>query len=855
VLLTAPFSGRMLVTVESDRVHEDFYIDTDKRTASFALDLKEDFVPNVYITATLIRPHEASDLPLTVAHGFAPVMVEKEEFKLPLEIKAPESSRSQRKQTITVKSFPNTPVTIAVVDEGILQLTQFKTPSPYDFFYAKRALEVNSYDIYPYLYPEYKLGGSRPGGDGMDMAKRINPLVNNRVKLASFWSGMLTTDSRGEASFEVDIPQFSGSLRVMATAFNNRAYASAEQNLTVADPLVISMGMPRFFSPGDTVTIPVTLSNTTDNSTSAATVLSAEGPLKVIGSKNLSTQVASKRESRVEYQVVAEPMIGQAKLILAAEALGETFRNETEITVRPPSTLQKRTGAGQIKVGQNKVVEPDIEAFIPSSVEMNLVVSKSPIVEFTDDLERLLVSRYRSLEHTVSSAFPQLYFNEMARVVYKKRNMNPNPNYHIQEAIKRLQLMQLHNGGMTYWPQRGYETWWGSIYAAHFLHEAKRAGFAVPEDVEKGLRRYMVDKLKNVKLETYYYNSNKKRETYSQSVAYSLFVLALTGHPERSSMNYFKARSDKLTLCSKYLLASAYALTGDRQRYKELIPNAFEGEMPDPTFGGTFSSFVRDEALALYVLMEVEPDHPQVANMAKHVSQSLRDRRWLNSQERGFSFLALGKIAQKAAATNAKATVLFDGKTAGVMENEPLILHTDQPAQGKYTIQTEGNGTLYYWWETEGISVDGSYVEEDSYMKVRRYFYNRDGQLISNNTVKQNDLVVVRLEIEGQTNTRVENVAVTDILPAGLEIENPRISEVARVEWITDRCGYEYQDVRDDRVLFMGQVRGTNPCSYYYLARAVTPGSFKMGPVSADAIYRGEYHSYNGAGTFRIESR
>ena len=150
---------------------------------------------------------------------------------------------------------------------------------------------------------------------------------------------------------------------------------------------------------------------------------------------------------------------------------------------------------------------------------------------------------------------------------------------------------------------------------------------------------------------------------------------------------------------------------------------------------------------------------------------------------------------------------------------------------------------------------DGSYVEEDSYMKVRRYFYNRDGQLISNNTVKQNDLVVVRLEIEGQTNTRVENVAVTDILPAGLEIENPRISEVARVEWITDRCGYEYQDVRDDRVLFMGQVRGTNPCSYYYLARAVTPGSFKMGPVSADAIYRGEYHSYNGAGTFRIESR
>ncbi|MEL6591423.1 MAG: MG2 domain-containing protein, partial [Bacteroidota bacterium] len=852
VLVKTPFEGQLLLTVETDKVLKHYRMDTDKRTALLELPLTDTHVPNIYVTATLFKPHGPSDMPLTSAHGFAPIIVNQKKNQLPITITAASESRSKTKQTIKIKSEPNTTLTVSVVDEGILQLTNFKTPDPYGFFYAKRALEVGTFDVYPYLYPELNLGVSSPGGDGMDLARRINPLVNNRVKLASFWSGILKTNSRGEAEYEVDIPQFSGSLRVMVSAFKGKAFAAKEQNITVADPLVISMGMPRFFSPGDTVDVSVTLTNTTKNASAMQAQLSAEGPIKVVSSSSQNARLAANKEQRITYRVVADYAIGQASLKLKADALGETFTQDMDITVRPPSTLQKRSGAGKITVGQTATAKPDFEAFLPESIHLKLVVSKSPLVEFTDQLERLLVSRYYSVDHTVSRAFPQLYYGDIAEVIYRNNDQNPNPGYHVQEAIKRLQLMQLRNGGLTYWPQSGYESWWGSIYAAHFLHEAKRAGYAIPNDMMESLQDYMINQLKEVKVRPYYYNGTKKRSIYPQSVSYSLFVLALTGKPQRSTMNYYKSRLDQLNLTSKYLLAAAYAVIGDRNAYKQILPSAFNGEKADPTFGDEFLSHVRDEALALYILQIVSPDDPQIPTMAKHVSENLRDRLWMNTQERAFSFLSLGKIAEEAAKTNAKATVLFDGKTVGTFTDKPLELTTDQPAQGTYQIKTEGTGTLYYFWETEGIAVDGSYVEEDSYLKIRKSFYDRDGRSINPMNIKQNDLVVVKLDLEGLSQSRVDNIAVTDILPAGLEIENPRISTLPNIDWMKDRCAYQYMDVRDDRIIFFTNLYGTRKCSFYYLARAVSPGSFKMGPASADALYQGEYHSYHGGGQVRI---
>ncbi|PLX09176.1 MAG: hypothetical protein C0594_05905 [Marinilabiliales bacterium] len=340
-------------------------------------------------------------------------------------------------------------------------------------------------------------------------------------------------------------------------------------------------------------------------------------------------------------------------------------------------------------------------------------------------------------------------------------------------------------------------------------------------------------------------------------VPYSLYVLSLAGKPYRSMMNYYKSNIEKLSLDGKYMLAASYALAGDMKSFNEILPNDFSGEIANTSFGGSFYSHIRDEAIALNALLEADPENKQITLMAKHVSENLKERHYLNTQERSFSFLALGKLARKANASNVTAKIMKGNQTVASYDNKTITLSTNDLKGTDFTIKAEGNGQLYYYWEAEGISADGTYKEEDSFMMVRKEFYDRYGNRISGNTFEQNDLVVVKLSIQGQYSTYIENVAISDILPAGFEIENPRLTETANVNWIRKdsyRSYPTYQDIRDDRINLFVDVNSRKR-TYYYMVRAVSRGKFQMGPVGADAMYNGEYHSYNGGGTITITEK
>lgn len=857
VIFKAPFSGKMLITLESNKVLEHYYIDTDKRAASFEFEIKKEHLPNIYISATLFKPHKKSDLPLTVAHGFVPVIVEDLNNKIPVSITAVEKTESNKKQKIKVKAKPNSALTIAVVDEGILQVTGFRTPDPYSFFYQRRALEVSTYDIYPYLFPELEMVKSHTGGGGPAGDKRLNPLQSKRVKLVSFWSGIIQTNSSGEAEYEIDIPQFSGDLRIMAVNYSDNKFGSAFANMKVADPIVISTALPRFFSPKDSVEVPVILTNTTENVAKCKVNIEIEGPVDIVGKKSITTDIEPNSESEVLFKVYAKPKLGQAKITIKVDALNKEFINETDITVRPASPLQKRFDSGVIEAGKTIKLEMNTEDFIESSIDNKLIVSNNPLIQFTNSLDYLVRYPYGCVEQTVSTAFPQLYFNDLINITFKEKRAKNDASQNVQLALDRIKLMQLYNGGLTYWPGNGYESWWGSIYAAHFAIEAKKAGFEVDESFLNHLLKYMEMRLRKKEFVTYYYNSTKKREIAPKEAAYSLYVLALAGEKPISTMNYYKARLDQLSLDGKYMLAAAYALTGDTKKYKEILPKAFEGEKSNSSFGGSFYSYIRDEAIALNVLLEVEPDNSQIGVMAKHISEYLKNRRYLNTQERAFSFLAMGKIAKIANESDIKGTIKSNGKTVGTCSNNTITLLTNDLKGTNIDISTEGKGQLYYFWETEGISASGKYIEEDNYLKVRKSFYNRYGSRISGNTFEQNDLVLVELAIEGLTTSYVENVVISDILPAGFEIENPRITTLPPgMSWPHSKSNPQYMDVRDDRINLFVNVSGSssynNTAYYYYLVRAVSRGTFQMGPVGADAMYNGEYHSYNGGGIIKV---
>ena len=496
------------------------------------------------------------------------------------------------------------------MDEGILQLTQYSSPDPYKYFYRKRALEVASYDIYPFLFPEINLTSGRIGEDdsrAAQLAKRVNPLTNKRMKLVSFWNGIVETDGSGNAEYEIDIPQFSGDLRIMATAYKNQAFASANDNMKVADPLVISTALPRFFSPGDTVLVPVVMTNTTDKASNCKKTLSVSGPVDVIGSKSLNSNVEANSESIVNYKIVARKQLGQTNITVDIDALGESFKNSTDITIRPASPLQKVSGSGSVKAGKNQTIHLSDDKFIPESITRNLVISNSPLVEFSKDLNYLVRYPHGCVEQTVSSVFPQLYFQDLTKQVlsFDKKNINLNSNHFITAAISKLQAMQLYHGGLTYWPGGGYESWWGSVYAAHFLYEARKAGFEVNQNMYNKLLEYLETKLKTKETIFYFFN-NTSRKIAHKEIPYSLYVLALAGKAQRSTMNYYKSNLKDLSLDGKYLLAAAYALIGDEKKYKEVLPAEFSGEISRKVFGGSFHSPIRDQAIALNVLLEVK---------------------------------------------------------------------------------------------------------------------------------------------------------------------------------------------------------------------------------------------------------
>ncbi|MBC3541140.1 alpha-2-macroglobulin [Rufibacter sediminis] len=855
VLFKSPFAGKILVTVEQNKVLSYHYLKTDKKAASLKLPIRDEHLPTIYISAVALREVKDNQMPLTIARGFKPVQVTKKETKLEVAITAPETSRSNRLQPVYIKTAPNAEVTLAVVDEGILQLKDFQTPDPHAFFYQKRALEVQAFDLYPFLFPELRGTRSSVGGDGYDLEKRINPLTSKRVKLVSLWSGRLKTNGKGEATVKVKIPEFSGAVRIMAVAYKENAFGSGEKIMRVADPVVISTALPRFLSPKDTLLVPVTISNTTAKSAPFSSYLSVTGPLKVVGPATVSSTSGANAEKQVLYRLVATPAIGQASVKVVVKALGEQFSNSTEITVRPTAPLTQITGAGSLKNGASAQINPTHD-FLPSSVSSKLVVSSSPLAQFTDDITFLLRYPHGCLEQTTSTAFPLLYYTDLAKSLNQgQKGRRFNPTYLVQEAITKIEGMQQYDGGFTYWPGGSDTDWWSSAYALHFLLEAQKAGYAVNQQVLNRAQSYLQRMVKAKGTEEYrFYDVSRKLQKKviaAHETAYSLYVLSLAGKPDWSTMNFYKTKPELLSIDARYVLASTYALNGGHQSSRQLLPRSFAGETSVRALDGSFYSPLRDMALALNSLLEANPDHPQVPILVRHLSQELRSSRWYNTQERAFALLALGKQAKRSGG-NITAQILQKGKPVGSFNGKDLAL-TSQLKSAPITLQSKGQGTLYYFWETEGISQSGSYPQEDNFLQVRKTYFNRDGKEITNRTFKQNDLVVVRIALQTLDGRSIPNVAITDLLPAGFEIENPRLMTSREFSWLQAMVPAtpEHLDIRDDRINLYTTAQPKSQY-FFYQVRAVSKGDFQMGPVGADAMYNAEYHSYHGAGVVKV---
>lgn len=853
VLVKAPISGQLLLTVERDKVLYSSMHRMSDNTAKISLPIREGFGTNAYVTAVLVRtPHDGDQHSPMSAFGIVPISMDNNKKLANLSLNTPSTAipGETLDVTLSVPGAPNTAkVTIAAVDEGILQLTEFKTPDPSGFFYGKRRLEVDTYDIFSLLMPEVEPAeaNSSPSGDrALRRRSHLNTMSMARVKPVALWSGILPVRN-GLVKHKFDIPEFNGQLRVMAVAVSGDKFGFVDSDVTVRSPIVLTPYFPRFVSGHDKITTPVSVYNSTGKDGEFTVKLDIEGPIKVDGEASYTIDLKAGEEKEISFDLTAEVANKLATLTLTVNGNGKKARKITRIPVRPPTPPHSESGNGSIKAGSKKRIKFK-DDWIKNTAYYSLHCMSMPQIEFGRSLQYLLRYPHGCLEQTTSKAFPLLYFEDLAKVVEPDRFKENAPEYYIEEAIGKIVSMQEYGGYFTFWPRGGRINPWASTYALHFLVEASELDYSVPGKVlEKGERylRHVVKAEKRsgssyryggVYSEDQWLSWNEKHILNTQ--AYALFLLAKMDSPDQGAMHrLLEVHKDKLPFSSKMLLAGAFMYAGDVKTAASLLPKS-----PPPDVhvnritGRTFDSNVRSDAICLYVLQEIDPENILIPLLTKSLNKRFNNRYSFNTQEAAWFFLAFGKLARDSGGSGYHGNLRIDGELVAEISTEPFSYIDSTMGEKDVEIDITGHGRCYYFWEARGIPEKLQLKDVSEGITLSRRYLTPEGGVISLEDVPQGELVVAQITIEADNFT--QNVIVNDLLPAGFEIENPRLESREQMKNLpTSSMDVAHMDIRDDRLLIYTYLLAGNELTYHYVLRSVTAGTFVLPPITAESMY------------------
>ncbi len=835
VVFPSSRGGRALVSIEKgSRVVETYWVPTEKDQTKFSFTVTEEMAPNVYVNISLLQPHAQTlnDLPIRL-YGVIPLMVEDPNTKLEPVINMPDELKPESNVTIKVNENKGRPMTftLAVVDEGLLDLTRYKTPDPWNVFYAREALSVKTWDLYDMVMGAYGAKIEQVfaiGGDD-DLAGKKDQKAQRFVPVVRYF-GPFSTGKNETKTVKFRMPRYVGSIKTMVVAGSQNAYGSAEKATPVKNPLMLLATLPRVISPDEKVDLPVTLFALDEKIKSAKVTLKTNEFLRIEGSDNKVINFDKPGEEDFQFKLKVANKLGVGKVQLAAISGKEKATYEIEIDVRAPNPKRVETFSGVVMA--NEKLEHKFRIFgIEGTNSATIEVAGMPPVNLDSRLKYLIRYPYGCIEQTTSSVFPQLFLGDLMAL---DKDMKSKIKTNVESGIDRLKSFQISNGGFSYWPGNTDASDWGSNYAGNFILEAERKGYTLPVGMKDNWLNYQKDRANNWRPE---YNGYY-RDDFVQS--YRLFTIALAGDADLGAMNRLK-EYENLAIPSKYYLALAYVLSGNKVAAKDIIMNIARDVDDYKELAYTYGSRDRDRAIILQTLLALEM-YDEAMPTIKLISESLNSKMWMSTQTTAFCLCAMAKagtVFKKSLDEFKYSITLNNEKPLDVMSTNLVNQHPIEISQtdsvGVIVIQNKSKVPFYINFSNEGIPlVDlNDKVEKNLTMKV--VYRDLDNNIIDETAIEQG--TDFKVEVTVSNPGLMENyreMALTTMFPSGWEIHNSRLYGGGESQYI-DKPTYE--DIRDDRVNTFFDLDKFQTKTFVILLNASYLGEFKMPAIQCGAMY------------------
>jgi uncharacterized protein YfaS (alpha-2-macroglobulin family) len=835
-------NGRALVSVESgSTVLKTFWVETIKGDNKFGFEATREMTPNVFVHVTLLQPHAqtANDLPIRL-YGVIPIGVEDPHTHLNPVLSMADELEPGQEVTLRVseKDHRKMTYTVAVVDEGLLDLTHFKTPDAWSRFNAREALGVKTWDLFDNVIGSF--GGKIErllaiGGDDESRGKKDDPKAN-RFKPVVKYFGPFTLDG-GTAEHKFVMPQYVGSVKTMVVAGYEGAYGKTDKATPVRKPLMVLATLPRVLGPEETLRLPITLFSSDKSIATVKIDVKVSGPLTLPEGASRSVALPGIGDKTTDFALAVKGETGIAKVEVTATSENYKATDVIEIQVRNPNPPISKSQETILETGKswNTSVAPLGMAGSNSAV---LEVSSLPPINLGQRLKYLLQYPYGCIEQTTSSVFPQLYLDQVKQLTdAEKATIQSN----VRAGIERLKLFVTSDGGFSYWPGHEDADSWSTAYAGHFLVEAEAKGYFVPNDMLKRWKKFQRNKAQ----------SWRKNEEFSSSEliqAYRLYTLALAGDPDLGAMN--RLREMTMPTTAGWMLAAAYLKAGQAEAAKNLLANLPASVKPYQELGYSYGSDLRDKAIILETIV-LQGDRTKGFQLLKEISQELSNSSyWMSTQTVAWCLKAISSFAGSEKRSEVRFSYTYNGKEISANTDMPVAQVTLPLAglsPGTLKFSNNSKGILFVRVITEGVPARGSEESAENNLSLSITYADTHASPIDPVKLEQGQEFIATVTVRNPgTRGAYKNLAINQIFPSGWEINN------LRLEGTEDRLKSDkpvYQDIRDDRVYTYFDLGVSQAKTFRVLLTASYAGSFYLPAVSCEAMYdHGIYARKKGQG-------